>query len=251
GEECDAEEEEAVPEGRERCGAVGGGGVADGNLHRLEAELRGAKDQLEIAEWIEIPEVTARGLDARVVGATHSLGAAQRVGEALRQKPGKEEREGLVGDEIEKAHRLLFHRIDQAGAVDELAFSRADRIPKLRQLLWRHGEIGVENHEHVAARSIKAGEHGIALPRSRLPHRLDLAIGISGGDALDLFPSAVLGMTLDEDDLQPFGETRDALDRRLDVAALVARGNDDAGGPHIGEPAQRAANGEVPQAELT
>ncbi len=137
--------------------AVGAAGVADGNLDRLEAELGSAEDQLEIPERIELPEITASGLDPRIVAAAHRLGAAQRVGEALRQQPGEKQREGLVGDEIEEAHRLLLHRIYETGAVDELALAGADRVPKLRQLLRRHGEIGIEDHQDIAARSLEAG----------------------------------------------------------------------------------------------
>src|SRR5262249_35912823 len=129
-----AQQHEAVTETGDLSLAVSAAGIADGNLNRLEAELRRAEDQLEVPERIEISEITARGLDPRVVGAPQRLSAAQRVGEALRQQPGKEQREGLVGDQIEDAHRLLLHRINEPGAVDELALAGPNRIPKLRQL---------------------------------------------------------------------------------------------------------------------
>jgi len=41
-------------------------------------------------------------------------------------------------------------------------------------------------------------------------------------------------MTLDEDDLELLDEARHTLDRRLNIAALVARGNDDGRGPDLG-----------------
>src|SRR5262249_33538019 len=39
------------------------------------------------------------------------------------------------------------------------------------RLLRRHGEIGIENHQDVAARGLEAGKHGIALARPWLAHR--------------------------------------------------------------------------------
>src|SRR5262245_59967958 len=209
---------EAVTETGDLSLAVAAAGVADGNLDRLEAELRGAEDQLEITERVEVPEVAATGLQARIVDARYRLRSAQRIGEALRQTPGEQQREALVGDEIEKAHRLILHRIDQARAVDELALAGAKRVPELRQLLRGHGEIGVEDHQHVAARGVEAGEDGIALAGSQLTHRLDVEFGMRRGDALDLLPGAVARMTFDEDDLELLGETGNAPDRRFDVA---------------------------------
>src|SRR5215471_18000763 len=63
-------------------------------------------------------------------------------------------------------------------------------------------------------------------------------------------PLPVPGVALDEDDFERLREAGDALDRRLDVAALVARGNDDRRGPHLGGSPQRAANGEMAQAQV-
>src|SRR5262249_24876426 len=131
--ECEqhhAQQYESVTEAGNLGLAVGAAGVADRNLDRLEAELGGAEDQIEIAERIEIAEIAATGLEARIVGAGQRLGAAQRIGEPLREQPGEQQREALVGDEVEKTHGLVFHRIDQARAVDELALAGANRIPE-------------------------------------------------------------------------------------------------------------------------
>jgi hypothetical protein len=58
-----------------------------------------------------------------------------------------------------------LHRINETGAVNELALAGRNRFPELRQLLGRHGEIGIEDYQDVAARGLKAGEHGITLAR--------------------------------------------------------------------------------------
>src|SRR5262249_25564748 len=99
------------------------------------------------------------------------------------------------------------------------------------------------------ARGLEPGKHGIALARSRLAHRLDVAIGMSGGDARDFLPRAVAGIALDEENFECLDEAGDTLDRRLDVAALVPRGNDDRRGTHLGGSPQRAADGEMAQAQ--
>jgi len=39
-------------------------------------------------------------------------------------------------------------------------------------LLGRHGEIGIEDDQDVAARGLEGGEHRVALALARLPHRL-------------------------------------------------------------------------------
>src|SRR5215813_12067522 len=69
-----AQQHEAVPEARDLRLAVGAAGIVDGNLHRLETELRSAEDQLEVSEWIELSEIAARGFEAYVVGARNRLG---------------------------------------------------------------------------------------------------------------------------------------------------------------------------------
>src|SRR5262249_30150998 len=84
-----AQQHEAVTETGDLSLTIGAAGIADGDLHRLEAELGSAEDQLEIPERIEVSEITARGLDPGVVGAPQRLGAAQRVGEALGQQPSE------------------------------------------------------------------------------------------------------------------------------------------------------------------
>src|SRR5262249_39770840 len=80
-----AQQHEAVTETGDLGLAVGAAGIADRNLDGLEAELGSAEDQLEIPERIEVAEITALSLDPRVVGAPQRLGAAQGVGDALRQ----------------------------------------------------------------------------------------------------------------------------------------------------------------------
>ena len=55
-----------------------------------------------------------------------------------------------MGDEIERSHRLLLlHRIDEPGAVDEVRLAALDHRMMFRQRLRRHGEVGIEDRQHV------------------------------------------------------------------------------------------------------
>jgi ribose 1,5-bisphosphokinase PhnN len=59
-------------------------------------------------------------------------------------------------------------------------------------LLRRHGKIGIEDDENVAARGVETRKNRVALAGPWLAHGLDVALGISGGNALDLLPGAIL-----------------------------------------------------------
>ena len=86
-----------------------------------------------------------------VVLPVQHLGAAQRVFDRLLEQPRQRQREELVAEQVQEAHRLAFHRIDQAHAVDELALARDQRAIELGQILGRDGQIRVEDHQHVVA----------------------------------------------------------------------------------------------------
>ena len=68
-EEDHAQQHEAVAEARDLGLAIGAAGIADRHLDDLEAELRGAENQVEIAERIEVAEIAAAGLEPCIVGA--------------------------------------------------------------------------------------------------------------------------------------------------------------------------------------
>src|ERR1700677_568788 len=100
--------------------AVGSLMIPHGHIDQLEVELGRAEDEVEVAERIEVAEVEAVGSDRVVVGPAQHLGPAQGVLDVLSQQPGKGYAEKLVTQKIQKAHRLLLHRVDEADPVDEL-----------------------------------------------------------------------------------------------------------------------------------
>jgi hypothetical protein len=185
------------------------------------------RDCREVAERVELAEVRPIRRDARVVFAAQHLGAAEGVLHGLAEKPGEDEAEGLVGAEIQELHRPPLHRVDEPHAVGEIGAVARDHVEELRQLLRRHREVSVEDHEHVASGRRETGAHGVALAPAGLSQAADGLVGMGRGDASDLLPGVVTGVTLDEDQFHAPAHGWYALDGGGDVARFIARGDDD------------------------
>src|SRR5216684_3843391 len=68
----------------------------------------------------------------------------------------KQQAEQFVADHVGKLHGSLLYGVDQAGSIDEVA-SRADQRAEEHRQFFRHdGEIGVQDHQHVAASGAEA-----------------------------------------------------------------------------------------------
>ena len=61
-----------------------------------------------------------------------------------------------------------------------------ERVVELGQVLGRHGEVGVEDHQHVVRRGGEALAHGVALALAGLVMTLMSRFGVGGRNALDL-----------------------------------------------------------------
>src|SRR5271165_4113293 len=85
------QQHEAVPKPGDLRLAIGAACIADRDFDSFETELRGAEDEVEIAERIKVAEIAAAALEPQVVAAAHYLRPAQRVGEALRQEPAEQQ----------------------------------------------------------------------------------------------------------------------------------------------------------------
>ena len=140
--------------------------------------LRRAEEQVEVAERIEVAEVGAvRG--ERLVGSRRSTFVPQSV--SLIGWPSSQVNarlKNLLPSRLKNRIASLFHRVDQPHAVDELALADVDGVVEARQILRRHGQIGVEDHQHVARRGGEPGAHGVALALARLPEEPALSVRI-------------------------------------------------------------------------
>src|SRR6476620_1982339 len=92
---------------------IGAVTVADWNIGNFQMEVVGAEEQIKITKGVEVAEVRTIGCDAFIVFFEKRLGPAEGVLHRLTKRPAKGNTEKLVGAEVAKAHRLVFHRINQ------------------------------------------------------------------------------------------------------------------------------------------
>ena len=74
--------------------------VADGDVGDFEAEFAGAEEQVEIAERIEVAEVSAVRDDFFVILGADDLGAAECVFDGLPKEPGEDLAKDFVSTHI-------------------------------------------------------------------------------------------------------------------------------------------------------
>ena len=118
---------------------------------------------------------------------------------------------------------MLLHGINQAHAVGEVGLVARDDVQKLGQLLRRHREVGIEDHQHIARRGREPGADGVSFTSSGLAQADDFFIGVRGCDSLDLAPRVIAGVSFDEDQLDPGSHRWNALDGGGDVTRFVTR----------------------------
>ena len=94
------------------------------------------------------------------------------------------------------------------------------------QILRRHREIGVENHQHVATRRAEPQPHGIAFAPASLAQEPGWTLRVCRDRLFDRTVSVVRRMSLDEYQLRFNSHLRSAREHRGDVARFVAGRND-------------------------
>ena len=128
--------------------------------------------------------------------------------------------------------------------------SRSDRVDEPWKVLGRHGQVGVEDHQHVARGRGEAQAHGVALALAALAQKLRTASGVGGDLALDRGVGVVVRVPLDEDELRSGAHLWRPGEDLGDVAGLVARRHDDRDPRLHGElPRRRTSDEEVAQRE--
>src|SRR5262249_7928631 len=115
--------------------AVATGAVADRNLDDLAVQPRRPEEQIEVAEGVEVAEVAAPARDAGVVGRPQDLGAAQRVAYRLSEQPRERPTEELVAKQVEEAHGVLLHGVDEPHPVGEFAQPAREHLVEPWQVL--------------------------------------------------------------------------------------------------------------------
>jgi hypothetical protein len=201
----------------------------DRRLDDFQILFRGAEDQVEVSKRIEIAEIGAIPRQHLVVFAQQHLGAAQRIGQSGIDEIAEQIGKTPVGDQVERAHRLVLHRIDQPGAVDEFGLSALDHRMIFRQRFRRHRQIGIQDHQHVTGGRGESLADRIALALAVLLQHLDIPLILVGvANPLAFGKGAVAGIAFHEQDLLGSAEPWHPQNRVLDVTHFVAAGNHDA-----------------------
>ena len=150
--------------------------IMDWDFDNLQPHPRSTKNQIEIAERIEVAKEGAISGQPAIVRTANHLGAAQRVSEPLAKYKGESHREEFVAKKVEEAHRLLFHGVDQPRAIDEFAFLRAIDAVESNELLRRCGYIGIKNHEDIVFGCPETFAYGVTFADAILPENLKIEL---------------------------------------------------------------------------
>ena len=100
------------------------------------------------------------------------------------------------------------------------------RVVEAGQILGRHGEVGVEDHEDVARGVREAEPDGVALAASGLAEEPAESPRVRGDGPLDCAAGVVGRVAFDEDELRAGAHLGRALEDGVDVPGLVAGGDD-------------------------
>jgi hypothetical protein len=122
-----------------------------------------------------------------------------------------------------------LHRIDKAAAVDELTFATRNGVIKLGEVLRRHRQIRIQDHQDITGGQRESFSHGIAFPRSILHQQSDIPVGIGLHNTLDFFDRSVGRMTVHENNFLVSPEWWDPLHGGFDISPLIPTRNDDRG----------------------
>ena len=68
----------------------------------------------------------------------------------LAEQPREQQREQLVGDQVEEPHRPALHRVHEPGAVDHLSLPPGEGGDELGNVLGRYSHVGVEDQHDLA-----------------------------------------------------------------------------------------------------
>ena len=88
--------------------------VVDGEVYNFSVELCGAKEEIKVPKRVKVSKEGSSVFNICIVITREHLGTAERIFESLIQYPTKNSAKEFIGNVIEEAHGLLFHRVDEA-----------------------------------------------------------------------------------------------------------------------------------------
>ena len=129
---------------------------------------------------------------------------------------------------IEEAHGVVFHGIDQADPIDELALAGSPGFVEARQILRRDGQVGIQDHEHSPVASRKPTRTASPLPFPGCLKKPRVHVRPARDFALDRAPGIVLRVALHEDQLRSRAHCGTRSKIGWNVAFLIAGRHDHA-----------------------
>ena len=99
--------------------------ITHGNIHDSQPQYGRGKQQLKIAEGIEVSEILAPRNHALVVGACQQFCSAKGIADAQVENATQHFREENISQAIQETHGFDFHGVHQARSVDEVALDLA------------------------------------------------------------------------------------------------------------------------------
>ena len=137
------------------CFPVGAFGIPDRKIHKLEIVFRGSKEQIEIAERIEVAEVRTVGGNGVIRPLAEGLGAAQRVFDVLAQQPGEREAEEAIAEAVRAATDSgVSLQISHISSVARLAYSSRWAIEQALEQVAQARTNGLDVNVDMQPRSL-------------------------------------------------------------------------------------------------
>src|SRR5262249_45636745 len=105
---------------------------------------------IEISKRVRFSKVGPSLGEFLIARAPQDFRSAQTVFNRLAYQFAQKQSEKTVPNQIEKSHGLGIHCVDQAASVHEFSFAADERLVEVHEILRRHAEVGVKDHEDVS-----------------------------------------------------------------------------------------------------
>lgn len=86
--------------------------IANRHINDFVVKAGCTEEKVEITKRVKIPKIGTVRSDSLIIMSPQNLGPAESVLDPLAKQLGEQTRKKIIGDHIQKTHRLLFHRID-------------------------------------------------------------------------------------------------------------------------------------------
>ncbi len=147
------------------------------------------------------PKYATPRSDVEISLAPEHLGSTKAVFDRLAHKLTQQQRKEFISPQIQEAHGLGIHGINQSAPVNEVALSGHKGLIEIDKVFRSDADISVQNHQNVAGRLSEAQPDRIPFASAFLHQDLDVLIQRAGRYPTTLLKRVVFGVALDKDQL--------------------------------------------------